>query len=147
MDLALILTTEARKVEEGQEVCFDITIYNQGSQTIKEANVVDYIPKGLELISEGWTEVATATVSKNILFQNGLNPGESQIETICFKVGNLKDIYTIENVAEINGSEDICNNDVSSKDIDSKADHNKNNDDHHPVIFLIQQFGSFDIRL
>lgn len=128
VDLALILTTEARKVEEGQEVCFDITIYNQGSQTVKEANVVDYIPKGLELISEGWTEVATSVVSKNVIFQNGLNPGESQVETICFKVGDLKDIYTIENIAEINGSEDICNQDVSSKDIDSKADHNKDND-------------------
>ena len=44
--------------------------------------------------------IEPSIVSKKIIFQNGLNPGESQVEPICFKVGDIKDIYTIENIAE-----------------------------------------------
>ncbi|MBK7790272.1 MAG: HYR domain-containing protein [Saprospiraceae bacterium] len=128
VDMALILTTETRKVKEGDLVCFDITIYNQGSQSVKEVNVVDYVPYGLKLNTQGWTEINSTTISKTLTFENGLAPGTSYVENVCFNVGDIKGVYAIENVAEINGAIDICGNDVTSKDIDSKADHIKSND-------------------
>ena len=127
-DLALKLTTEKRKVVEGEEACFEINVYNQGSQIIKAIKLVDYIPSNLTLSSEGWETIEEKTAEKSVVFEDGFKPGEIYTETVCFRVGSLKNIYIIENYAEVSEITDVCNVDVSSKDIDSKADHVKNND-------------------
>lgn len=128
VDLALLMTTDSRKVKQGDEACFDITVYNQGLQTMKNFTIADYIPKGLKLISENWTEVSPAVYTKLIEFEDGFGPGETYTEKVCFQVENLKDIFYIENVAEISSAYDVCNDNVSNKDIDSKADLNDKND-------------------
>ncbi len=127
VDLALKLTTESRKVKEGDDVCFTITLYNQGSEIIKEVEIVDYIPSSLQLNDSNWSFEANIA-KKTLQFPDGLNPGDEHNEEICFKVKNIDNVYYIENVAEINGSKNSCDQIVTNKDIDSKADTNKYND-------------------
>lgn len=127
LDLALKLTTEKRKVSTGEDVCFTVTIYNQGSETLKEVRVVDYVPQYLQLNDENWT-LNGNLANRTLTFPDGFAPGDEYAADICFVVKNIDNVYYIENVAEITGSTNICNQDVTNKDIDSKADTNEFND-------------------
>ncbi len=127
IDLALKMTTEKRKVKEGDNVCFTITLFNQGSETIKEVEVVDYVPATLQLADAGWT-LTNDIASKKIVFENGFTPGDEYKLDICFKVKNMENVYYIENIAEISGGKNTCNQEIANRDIDSKGDNIKSND-------------------
>ena len=129
VDLALIVTSDSRSVEEGQEVCFDITVTNQGYMPVSSIQLAEYLPRGLELIgNQGWSHDRDNIYKKDIDFVANLNHSEEHVEQVCMMVTDLTDIFAIENFAEISLITGICGEDLSTLDIDSKADDEQNND-------------------
>jgi uncharacterized protein YjdB len=127
IDLALKLATDKRKVKEGDDVCFKATIYNQGNETVKQVEIVDYVPAHLSLNDANWS-LNGSIAKRTINFENGFAPGDEYVTEICFKVKNITDVFYIENVAEISGGMNTCDQSIANKDIDSDSDINQFND-------------------
>jgi len=118
-DLALdkkISSTQSMPITSGDQVCFDITVYNQGQEDNYNIELTDYIPTGLTLNDPNWTP---SPPDANYTIPGPLAPGNSIIVPICFTV-NAGFSGTITNTAEISGSEDEDGNELP--DIDSQPD-------------------------
>lgn len=123
-DLALskvLSPTQAQPIDPGDQVCFDITIHNQGMVDNYNVQIVDYIPAGLTLADPNWTLTGGNAVMNY--------PGPLLINTnhtipICFIVDAGAN-GVITNTAEISQSQDIAGTVIP--DIDSVAD-NMNNE-------------------
>jgi uncharacterized repeat protein (TIGR01451 family) len=129
VDLALKLTTNKRRVQSNEDVCFEITVYNQGTQTLNEVDLIDYIPAGLSLNDLSWSMGGdNISATKKVVFSQGFKPGAEHKENICFKTLDMTNRFYLVNYAEVAGAMDMCLHSVGSKDVDSKADVNKTND-------------------
>ena len=103
-------------LSDGDTVCYDITVFNQGEYTSYNTEVVDYIPSSLSLISSGYTVVddkAYTTITTPI------PPGDSATLNICFEIAS-RFSGRIDNYAEIRSSENQQGDSLA--DIDSHPD-------------------------
>jgi len=113
----------------GNRICVDITVFNQGQQTVDNVQVQDSLPAGFAFdpaASPGWFNIDPLQL---FIFPDPLAPGESAVATICFTlemsdggVGN----YT--NIAEITSMTDTMGMNISAFDEDSTPDNDFGND-------------------
>ncbi len=129
IDLALIKTVDQSLVRKGEDVLFTIHVINQGEVTVKDIEIVDYLPEGLTLIDPNWSVNSVGDKAfRTINIPNGLAPGEDVNTTILFRVNQDADIKVLINFAEIYTVIDLDGKDVGNFDIDSKPDDIKSND-------------------
>lgn len=113
----------------GDLVCYDITVYNQGSQTVSNVHVIDELPAGLEFNaanSPGWNDISP---QQFYIIQDPIEPQDSVVLTMCANIVMTEgdaDAYT--NYAEIRRFSDENGNDRSGFDIDSTPDDDSTND-------------------
>ena len=126
-DLALTKTLasgQAQTVSVGDNVRFNVTVYNQGNVTATAIEVVDYIPTGLILNDPNWTAVGNKA-TLNLPIAN-LGAGAQTSVTIAFKIDPTFAGTKLTNIAEIKSAKDSIGGPVT--DIDSTPDDNPNND-------------------
>lgn len=129
-DLALRKTTVTSGSRYGDIVEFQIEVFNQGSEVVREVDVIDYIPDGMEYFSSNaptWDHTVGTNVATTQIAQ--IDPCDSHIVNISFRL--IKATTPADdwvNHAEIYGFKDIDLNSVSEQDIDSTPDLNNTND-------------------
>jgi len=127
-DLALrksLATTQAASVNPGENVSFNVEVFNQGTETAYSVRVVDYIPANMTLNDLRWT-AATGNTATSLLNQP-LQPGTSVILPIILKVNNnVVGPLDITNFAEVQSFLDVNGN--TRPDRDSLADNSPTND-------------------
>lgn len=134
MDLALTKTLSTQvptpgPYEYGDLICMDITVFNQGTQSVQNVQVFDSLPAGFAFDaanSPGWSDIDPLQL---FVFSEPIAPGESAIATLCVTLEMvLGDEEAYINVAEINSFQDTLGNDLSDFDEDSTPDANFSND-------------------
>jgi len=124
-DLALNKTLNASedgRVYPGEDITFDITVFNQGNVDAYNVLVTDYIPAGLTLNDGAWAQNgsnATFTIA------GPLAAGSSETISITLTVATT-DAGDLVNSAEITSAEDVNGN--NPEDVDSDADADDSND-------------------
>jgi len=86
-DLALrkeLAAGEDERVYTGEQVTFTITVFNQGSIPASNIQVIDYIPAGLQLDDNDWTNNGGGSAS--ITLPGTLQPGSSTTVDVTFLV-------------------------------------------------------------
>jgi uncharacterized repeat protein (TIGR01451 family) len=134
VDLALMKTTEHEVYNIGDEVQFEIKVYNQGDVPIGRVTLYDYLPEYTSLSDDSWNadhsmDPTGHTVYKIINFENGLAAGDDHTETITLTIDDDAPsglLFIIE--AEIAEMRNGLGADISHHDIDSQADNISNND-------------------
>lgn len=125
-DLALMKTIVGNKFAiAGQTTTFQISIYNQGEQTVSSVEIVDYLPTGYIFEEEnnlGWTE--EGSFLKNIIDEPIEPDTHKDIYLSLTATAGVGLEYT--NIAEIAAAKDL--NDEEIEDEDSTADTIKDND-------------------
>ncbi len=112
----------------GDMITFDITLANEGSESVKNVKVVDYLPCGYSFVpNNGWTLNATSGLLENT-YTNQINPGESvtlslDVTIVSCAQGGANNYV---NGAEISQMENLDNMPVS--DIDSNGDEIQGNE-------------------
>ena len=130
-DLALRKTViTAGPYSYGQDVDFNIRIFNQGNLTAQNINVVDYVPAGFQFIAGGvnaaWSYSAGLSQASRIV-SGPLKPGDSLDITIRLRtISNPGSSTAYINFSEIKSAQDSLG--TTSVDIDSNPDDNPNND-------------------
>lgn len=113
----------------GDLICMDITVYNQGTQSVRNVQVFDSLPAGFTLNaanSPGWTDL---TPLQLYIFSDPIAPAETATATICVNLEMvIGDPTAYTNIAEINSFQDTLGNDVSNFDEDSTPDTDFGND-------------------
>lgn len=141
-DLALVkVLVDNQSIEIGEELLFDITIFNQGNEAASMVDIVDYIPCGFSFDentvvnqANGWTAGVGSTASAT--YEPTIDPGSNVTIQIELILQNTDDNCTLAddpwlNFAEISGFEDPDgefddpNDDL---DIDSTPDEDDDND-------------------
>ncbi len=128
-DLALILTTnKTTPVKLNEEVTFQVRICNQGNESVKNVKFIDYLPGGFTLSpndNNGW-------ILQNSKWYNIINdeikPGQCATKEIVLTLGEVTDGSCVTNRAEIVSMTNMANQNVSTSDVDSKADEVIGND-------------------
>ncbi len=143
----------------GDEVTFEIVVYNQGSLDAYDVQVSDYIPTGLNLTDANWTNNGgIATLNSTI---DTITVAEmSDTVSITFTVDPTFQDTSITNVAEISFATAVDNSGINTPDVDSGADGINGDviggddltdntagdeDDHDPATITIEQ--TFDVAL
>ncbi|HNG97527.1 MAG TPA: hypothetical protein PLW93_04625, partial [Candidatus Absconditabacterales bacterium] len=130
-DLALTkIISGSTMIKSGDIREFIITIYNQGTITGSDIDVIDYIPFGLSFISGGYntgwilsgTKTTGYTTAETTYF-TGIGPGKTGQLSIRLLVNGDQLSGTIRNYAEI-----IESYNGGYYDVDSTGDRNKFND-------------------
>ncbi len=132
-DLALvkvIAPNQNQVFQNGDNVDFDITVYNQGDTPADNIEITDYIPACMSLNDNDWTDNNDGTATILLSVANGdfpfaLQPNNSITTTITLTLNNCND-GTIVNYSEISGATDEDGNVVD--DIDSTPDNTNGND-------------------
>lgn len=130
-DLALIKTTDTKEFNAGDIVDYDITIFNQGTITANNIEIIDYLPPFTTLEDPTWTVVSsfpTIVASKMINIPGGLAPNTNHVATIKLRINGSVAAGPLLNRAEINYAENNGNVDYSALDIDSNPDSDPMND-------------------
>lgn len=133
IDLALIKTTETEVFDLGDDVTFEIRIFNQGDVSVASVMIVDYLPDHTSLVDDTWqadpNDPSGKTVYKTIDFATGFGPGEEYSEFITLNISATAPtgVYII-NEAEIAEVRDHFGTDISHMDVDSNADSMNGND-------------------
>jgi len=128
-DLALILTSDTKIGEEGQDVKYTIEVQNQGDVTANNIKLVNYIPDGMILNDPSWTLSSDGSIAhKYITLPNGLAPDTMVEECITLTIIDQGDDLVKINYAEIAYTENMSGIDFSPKDIDSTPDEIVDND-------------------
>ncbi|MCB9290108.1 MAG: DUF11 domain-containing protein [Lewinellaceae bacterium] len=97
----------------GSTVTFSIRVSNEGNIDAESVSVIDYIPPGLILADDNWSQVfGSAVLSEPI---TGLAAGESATVDITFTISDDFTGQLIANVAEVNSA----TNSLSMPDEDS----------------------------
>ena len=107
----------------GENLTFEITVYNQGNKDAKNIEVTDYLPAGLELNDAGWTNVGAGKITK-ILTQT-LAPNAHHTLSLTVKISENFTGTEITNYAEISKDN---SGDYNTTDKDSTPDNNSTND-------------------
>ena len=85
-DLALIITINTTETPgpyyPGDEVTFDITVYNQGTLDAYDIQLADYIPTGMNLTDPNWDDVDGDGIADLINPIDFIPAGDSQTVTI-----------------------------------------------------------------
>ncbi len=132
-DLALIKTLslgQPNPVEIGDQVSFDIQVLNQGTESVDNIVITDYIPACLSLADPDWTDNGDGTASIELSVANGglagpLLPGQQVLVDIIFTVDACAS-GTLMNWAEISDFTDEFGD--PQEDDDSTPDDNPDND-------------------
>lgn len=128
-DLALIKTTgKTSGVTLGEDVTFQITLYNQGTIAAKDIEVIDYLPEGLELSqndNNGWVPNANGLL---MTYNNVLDPGASVTLDLVLTVNDRATRGTLTNFSEIVSARDTDDRDLTPYDFDSTPDMIEDND-------------------
>ncbi|MBP6567142.1 MAG: DUF11 domain-containing protein, partial [Saprospiraceae bacterium] len=127
IDVSLIKSVSNRRVKAGQNVTFYLDIKNEGSVTLSNLKLIDYIPEKLILNDPRWTKVGK-DAELAVDFPDGLKPGESHRESINFIVDQNATVQLLINRAEVVEIFDMEKRDVSYLDIDSTPDNIVDND-------------------
>ncbi len=112
----------------GQDVSFDITVFNQGAIQATTIVVNDYIPAGFALSPSetNWTSVSPTLATRTIA--GPLAPGASTTVTILLRIQPAA-VSPLVNRAEIGSADDDGNAGTPPPiDVDSTPDGNSNND-------------------
>ena len=128
-DLALrksLASGQSAAVNAGDYVSYIIEVFNQGSVTAKNIELVDYIPSGMTLADTAWTDNSNGTASMTVASVLPLPAGASVQAAIRFRVNANAAAGSIGNMAEIKAARDPDGN--LGTDVDSVADNNPNND-------------------
>ncbi len=130
-DLALRKTlTTAGPFKFGNTVTFQIEVFNQGSETVRNVEIVDYIPVGMSYLSSNvmpWTSVSNSNMASATIDQ--IEPCESAVLTLDLML--TKSVAAGDNwinEAEIKSFMDEDLNVVSDLDFDSTPDSTQGND-------------------
>ncbi len=128
VDLALRLTTTEKYVSIGEDVTFDITIFNQGCDTVSEITITDYVPPGFAFVpasNPGWVSVGGNKVQYTL---TGLyfTPGQDTTIQIVLQAVAGAGPGDFINEAEISEVKDVDGN--VRDDVDSTPDMDPNND-------------------
>ncbi len=128
-DLALrkVLTT-AGPYEPGDDITYDIEIFNQGNVFAYDINVVDYIPACLILNDTNWTDNGNGQATLNTPIAS-LEDSTATTVQITFTIDPTCQPQEITNFAEISSADDDQDptNDPPN-DKDSTPDEDVNND-------------------
>ena len=103
-------TKAALSVSVGDLITYRINVYNEGNVVGENVIVTDYVPEGLEVVSEGWTKgekdakgyTAYTKTYPSIPVSTGDALGEAHADIVCKvvgKSGNAK--INLKNIAEI----------------------------------------------
>ncbi|WP_175489325.1 SdrD B-like domain-containing protein [Neolewinella agarilytica] len=134
VDLALTKTASTvmptpGPYEYGDLICMDITVFNQGEQTVDNIQVQDSLPAGFAFDptnSVDWFDISPYQL---FIFPDPLAPGESAVATICVTLEMVSgDVESYTNVAEITSFTDTMGVDLSDFDEDSTPDTEFGND-------------------
>ncbi|MCC6843703.1 MAG: DUF11 domain-containing protein [Saprospiraceae bacterium] len=114
----------------GQDIDFNIRIFNQGNVTAQNINVVDYVPTGFQFIAGGvnaaWSYSAGLSQASRIV-AGPLKPGDSLDITIRLRtIANPGSSTAYINFSEIKSAQDSLG--ATRGDIDSNPDDNPIND-------------------
>lgn len=128
VDLALKMEVDPtiqQPVSIGEPVSFIITIYNQGDFDHTNITITNYIPDGLSLVDNNWTDLGNEQAT--YLISEILKPGENTNIAIQFTVNNDFIGQSITNAAEILSFyhpiiTDVNGNPIALPDWDSKPD-------------------------
>ena len=132
LDLALRKTLaagQAATVYPGEDVVFEIEVFNQSPVPAFNIEVTDYIPSGFTLNDGTWTAAAGNTATQTIA--GPLAANSSTVITITLNVdpATAADIGTKVNRAEISSADnDNDPTNGTSPDIDSTPDNDPTND-------------------
>ena len=117
----------------GDQVLFNINIFNQGNVTASEFHIVDYIPKSLDVVSaagnNGWSFSGDSLA--HFIYSNPLEPGDSTSILINSIFVGGEEMSDYINIAEISFIADSSGRNSSNGlliDKDSTPDSLKNND-------------------
>ncbi|WP_208300297.1 SdrD B-like domain-containing protein [Prosthecobacter fusiformis] len=162
-DLALrksLAVNQAQSVNPGDNVSFNIEVFNQGTEPAYSVRVVDYIPSDMTLNDLRWT-AGTGNTATTLLNQP-LQPGTSVILPIILRVNaNVVGPLDMTNHAEIQSYVDV--NGGNRADADSTPDNSPSNDgpsvddainnensdqdDHDGAVFHVNAPAIFDLAL
>jgi uncharacterized repeat protein (TIGR01451 family)/gliding motility-associated-like protein len=124
-DLALRETTVTTSVTPGQNVTFDIKVFNQGNVNATNVMVADYIPTGFTLNDSNWNLIGGVAKLKNPIASTLV--GENRTVKIILKADNsLMGGVRLDNFAEISDARGPNGTVVPDKD--STPDDISNND-------------------
>ncbi len=131
-DLALkkvIAANQHFPILSGDDVDFDITVYNQGSVDAYNVEITDYLPVGLSLSpldANGWNGSSAVLTNNSIPF---IAKGGSVVLKLKARVGAGVGKGDLVNYAEVsNGDDDTDASNDYPIDIDSDPDGVQNND-------------------
>lgn len=128
LDLALMITTDQKRVKADDVVTFDIEILNQGTLPVYQIEIVDYIPEYMSLADADWTNAGSGIVKRTLVLDAPLTQGNAVKTTIKLVVDGDATPRSLVNYAEIANALDANDNPIGSKDIDSTPDEINNND-------------------
>ncbi len=126
-DLALrkrLAPTQMPLVNPGQNVNFEITIFNQGTIPATNVLITDYIPLGMSLNDPSWTSTGAQTASQ--LIAGPIAAGANLSVNIILRLNSSMPGASYRNLAEITSAQDDAG--VPRPDKDSIPDSNPNND-------------------
>jgi len=137
-DLALKMVIDASvtsPIQPGDDVTFNIIVYNQGNFSNSDILIANYIAEGLVLNDPNWAPIPGVSITK-IVIPGPIAPGDSSQVSINFTVDPAFTGGTIDSYAEISASfnQDVQDNYgdlIPMPDNDSTPDQVVNND---PVI-------------
>ena len=125
VDLALRKTnTQSTPVQVGQDVLFTITVINQGTLSVQNVGLIDYLPLGMTLSpndNNGWVLGANNTTATKTLVPL-IAPKDSSKVNILLRVLPSANTGNLKNAAEITSVQDKNFNNVTLDDIDSTPD-------------------------
>lgn len=129
-DLALRQTkvTPGTYFQIGQDVTFDMTIFNQGNVPAKNIVITDYLPDGFTFVAGG-PNVGWSTSGPNVIYTvpSVLFPGTNVTVPVTLKVNSSALPGAHYNYAELSAAMDTLNNNRND-DADSVIDSDPAND-------------------
>ena len=134
-DLSLMKNVVGSSFSVGDMITFDITVTNEGSESVQNVKVVDYLPCGFSFVpNNGWTLNATSGLIENTYIDE-LALGESFTLSLDLTIINCNqggaDNYL--NGAEIAAMEDVNGEPISDSDStpdETQGNENPNEDDY-----------------
>ncbi len=128
-DIALKMEKQLRpELRYGDTVCFDICLYNQGNQPVKNIALTNYISKGFDFIPQvGWTYNPVGQKAIAVV-KDTLDPGDSLLLPIKLRlISHIGAGNPWCNLAEVMSTDDLSGK-MLVFDFDSDFDMNSNND-------------------
>lgn len=133
IDIALRKTldpvNQVNPMSVGDDVIFEIEVFNQGSVLLKDITLMDHYPVGFGLSpndNNGWLDNGDGTAS--LAFPYDLPVGQSASIGIVLTLEKKIQLGDLPNTAEVTSMKDGDGNDRSDDDRDSTPDTDKDND-------------------